>query len=93
MTSEGDLPETLTLDEAYRAAFYFVLGYISLEKEPLPRAFFLFRQYMWTDPARWSDWLDAVRRGLADGGAANPDHEGRWQVRPDMPPDKDPTGT
>lgn len=80
-----DLPESLTLDEAYRAAFYFVLGYLSLEKKP-SEDIFLFSEYMWTDPARWSDWVDAVRRGLADGGLANPDHAGRWQLRPDRPP-------
>jgi len=85
------LPETLTLDEAYRAAFYFVLGYLSVEKQP-SEDLTLFSRYMWTDPARWNDWLDAVRRGLADGGLANPDHEGRWSLRPNMPPLKaDPT--
>ena len=80
----NDLPVTLTLDEAYRAAFYLLLAYIRLEKRS-STGLFLLRQYMWTDPARWNDWQEAVREALADGGLANPDHEGRWQIRPEMP--------
>lgn len=41
----------------------------------------LFVQYMWTDPARWADWTKAVKRALADGGVADPDHSGRYQLR------------
>jgi hypothetical protein len=81
---ESDLPETLTLDEAYRAAFYLVLGYYRRGNLP-PFDLTILVQYMWTDPARWSDWQDAVHRALEDGGLADPDHEGRWQERPDWP--------
>ena len=42
-----DLPETLSLDESYRAAFYFVLGYLSLEKQR-SEDLTLFSIYMWT---------------------------------------------
>lgn len=83
-THDPPIPASLTLDEAYRAAFYLVLQYIELERTPDPGLVLLAR-YMWTDPARWNDWLAAVQRGLADGGIANPSHEGRWEVRPDMP--------
>ena len=79
-----DLPPTLTLDEAYRAAFYLVLAYLRLEREP-GSDLVLLAQYMWTDPARWSDWQEAVRRALLDGGLADPDHEGLWRSRPDWP--------
>jgi hypothetical protein len=79
-----DLPDSLTLDEAYRAAFYMVAQYFELESEPSPKLVLLL-QYLWTDAARWDDWLSAVQRGLADGGLANPNHEGIWEERPDMP--------
>ena len=78
------LPEALSVDEAYRAAFYLILAYVRLEKQPGEDLIVLL-DYMWTDPARWGDWQDAVRRALADGGLADPDHEGRWQLRPEMP--------
>ena len=79
-----DVPASLSLDEAYRAAFYLVLAYVRLEKQP-PDDLINLMQYMWSDPARWHDWLDAVSRAVSDGGLADPDHEGRWQVRPEMP--------
>jgi hypothetical protein len=65
-----DLPETLTLDEAFRAAFYMVELWVSLEHRPSERPALLL-QYLRSDPARWEDWLASVRRGLADGGAAS----------------------
>ena len=76
-------PEQLTLDEAYRAAFYMALQYLKLESDDSD--FVLFVEYLWSDPARWSDWQSAVSTALADGGLANPDHEGLWQVRPQIP--------
>jgi hypothetical protein len=81
---ERGLPETLTIDEAFRAAFYMILQYKEIEKDP-SRDLVLLTQYMWSDPARWEDWQRAVRRALHDDGLANPDHEGRWQERPDLP--------
>jgi hypothetical protein len=79
-----ELPATLTLDEAYRSAFYLVLDYFRRGHED-PKDVVLLLQSMWTDPARWHDWQAAIRRALEDGGVADPDHEGRWQVRPDFP--------
>ena len=78
------MPSTLTLDEAYRAAFYLVRAYASRGCDPsgdIP----LLLQYMWSDPARWDDWTSAVQRALDDGGAANPDSRGQWRERGDMP--------
>ncbi|MGI8591399.1 MAG: hypothetical protein ACR2M5_10495 [Nakamurella sp.] len=65
-----ELPASLTLDEAFRAAFYMIQLYASLEPQPSERIDLLL-QYLHSDPARWHDWLTAVRRGLADGGAAS----------------------
>jgi hypothetical protein len=79
-----NLPEQLTLDEAFRAAFYMIRKYADLEKEP-NTTLTLLLQYMWTDPARWQDWQTAVSRALTDGGLADPDHEGQWQIRPAIP--------
>jgi hypothetical protein len=85
MADTDPLPELLTLDEAYRAAFYIVLGWVRRGSQPDGDAVML-TQYLWTDPARQSDWQQAVRRALQDtDGLANPDHEEQWQVRPDMP--------
>jgi hypothetical protein len=82
--TDVQLPATLTIDEAYRAAFYLVSAYIRLEKKPCS-GLVLLRPYMRTDPAHWGDWLDAVRRALADGGLADPIHERGWRIRPDIP--------
>ena len=60
-TSEN-LPESLTLDEAYRAAFYMALQYLKLESDE--SRFVLFVQYLWTDPARWGDWQSAVSTAI-----------------------------
>lgn len=84
--NDAELPDSLSLDEAFRAAFYIAVSY--RERDDVPRRdsdVDLLIQYLWTDPARWGDWKIAVRRALADGGLANADHEGRWQPRPDLP--------
>lgn len=70
-TAPQDLPDSLTLDEAFRSAFYMVDLYASLEHEP-SEALALLLQYLHSDPASWHDWLASVRRGLADEGAASP---------------------
>jgi hypothetical protein len=80
----AELPESIDLDEAFRAAFYMVLQYVERENAP-DRGLVLLLQYLWTDPARWTDWKSAVVRALADGGIANPDHNGVWQDRPSIP--------
>jgi hypothetical protein len=79
------LPDSLSLDEAYRAAFYMVLAYVRRASKPGVDVELL-AQYTWSDPARWSDWQEAVRRAPEDVvGVANPDHEGLWRPRPDWP--------
>jgi hypothetical protein len=85
--NEDGLPDSLSIDEAFRAAFYMILQYLELERHPR-EALILYAQYMWTDPARWGDWQKAVRRALTDEGIANPDHEERWQLRPDWPSER-----
>ena len=68
------LPETLTLDEAFRAAYYMADQYVALEREP-DVGLVLFRQYLRSDPARWEDWTVAVRRvkrRRAAGSATRP---------------------
>jgi hypothetical protein len=61
-----------------------VLQYLELENEP-DASLDSLAQYLWSDPARWSDWKSAVTRSLSDQGLANPDHEGQWQERPAWP--------
>jgi hypothetical protein len=65
------MPESLSLDEAFRAAYYLTEQYVSLEAEP-DGGLVLFLQYLYSDPARWDDWKQAVRVALADGGTASP---------------------
>lgn len=57
------VPESLTLDEAYRAAFHLVSQYIDLEHEP-DTGLVLLQQYLKSDPARWDDWKTAVRHAM-----------------------------
>jgi hypothetical protein len=71
---EPDLPMTLTIDEAFRAAFYMVLQYLEIERDVNDEVL-LYAQYLWSDPARSGDWETAIRRALADGGLADPDSE------------------
>lgn len=65
---EESIPETLTLDQAFRAAFFMTDQYMALEHEP-DESLLLFHQYLQTDPARWEDWKAAVRRAIDDGDA------------------------
>ena len=61
-----EIPPTLTLEEAFRAAFYMTDLWLSLEKEPRPEGLVLFHQYLRSDPARWEDWKNSIRRALTD---------------------------
>lgn len=70
-SSQGSLPTTLTLDEAFRAAYCLARQYVSLEADP-DDGLVLFVQYLHGDPARWEDWRQAVRTALGEGGAASP---------------------
>jgi hypothetical protein len=68
---EVSLPETLTLEQAYRAAFCMVEQYIDLEQDP-DVGLVLLLQYMESDPARWVDWTAAVKKSLDDGHTIDP---------------------
>jgi len=70
VTDDADLPETLTLDEAYRAAFFLTDLYLGIESSP-DEGLVLFHQYLQSDPARWDDWKQAV--GQAVRPEATPD--------------------
>ncbi|MEU6851709.1 hypothetical protein ABZ901_17505 [Actinacidiphila alni] len=61
----------LTVEEAFRAAFRMVEQYVDLEERP-DESLVLLLQYMESDPARWTDWLEAVRWGLANADAVDP---------------------
>ena len=71
MHADEQLPENLTLIEAYRAAFYMVEQYIALEEKP-DAGLVLLQQYMVSDPARWDDWIVSVQRALYEPTAINP---------------------
>ena len=67
MSDDLPLPENLTLEEAYRAAFFMTDMYLAMETTP-DEGLVLFHQYMQSDPARWEDWEDAVREALRPAG-------------------------
>lgn len=66
--ADAALPERLTLDEAFRAAYFMVDQYVARERNP-DDGLVLLWACMTTDPARWSDWIDSVRRALSDEDA------------------------
>jgi hypothetical protein len=61
--SMADLPDSLSLEEAFRAAFFMVEIYGDVEKWKSDDIVLL-HQYLKTDPARWGDWKKAVRLAL-----------------------------
>jgi hypothetical protein len=67
---QDQLPELVTLDDAFRAAYYLTQAYVDLERDP-DEGLVLFLQSLASDPARWDDWKDATRTALVDGGAAS----------------------
>jgi hypothetical protein len=69
--SAEELPERLTLWEAYQAAFHLVDKYISMETQP-DVGLVLLWQYLKSDPARWSDWREAVARAVNGPPATGP---------------------
>jgi hypothetical protein len=80
--TDDAMSESLTLDEGFRAAFFMIDGYMSLEKEP-DEGLVLFHQYMLSDPARWSDWAKSVERARADPTAASEYlHDWRFRFAP-----------
>lgn len=71
MTDDVKLPETLSLDEAYRAAFFLTDLYVGCESNP-DEGLVLFHQYLQSDPARWEDWKRAVGQALQHGANLDP---------------------
>jgi hypothetical protein len=69
--SDEALPGSLTLDQAFRAAYFLAKQYVALEREP-DVGLVLYQQYLHSDPARWDDWKQAVRLALADDGSSDP---------------------
>ncbi len=68
--SETPIPELLTPDQAFRAAFFMTDQYVALEREP-DEGLVLFLQYLQSDPARWEDWKAAIRQAI-EGGVTDP---------------------
>jgi hypothetical protein len=66
---ENELPETLTLEQAFSAAYFMIEIYGDVENWR-SEDIVLLHQYMNSDPARWSDWKHAVSRALAHPNAA-----------------------
>ena len=54
VTDDSTLPETLTLDEAHRAASFWTDLHVGIQSNP-DEGLALFHQYLWSDPARWED--------------------------------------
>ena len=71
MADHSILPETLTLDQAYRAAFFLADAYVGLESSPNV-GLVLFHQYLQSDPARWEDWKRAVHAALRPEAGPDP---------------------
>ncbi|MBT9255296.1 hypothetical protein KMZ30_06865 [Phycicoccus sp. KQZ13P-1] len=69
--ADEQLPEMVTLDEAYRAAFFMIDAYVELEARP-DEGLVLFHQYLQSDPARWEDWKQAVSRARSPGAGLDP---------------------
>lgn len=59
--------QRLTTDEAFRAAFYLVDRYLSLDPD-LSGDLSLLWSYLQSDPARAADWADSIRRAKNDSG-------------------------
>lgn len=66
-----ELPDTLTLDQAYRAAFFLTDLYVGVESNP-DEGLVLFHEYLQSDPARWEDWKRAVGRALRADAIPDP---------------------
>jgi hypothetical protein len=64
MQSESELPQSLTLEEAFRAALFMIQIYGDVENWR-SEDIVLLHQYMLSDPARWDDWQNAVVKALA----------------------------
>lgn len=71
VTDDLTVPETLTLEQAYRAAFFLANPYVGLESSP-GESLVLFHQYLQSDSARWNDWMQAVREAMRPEAVPDP---------------------
>jgi hypothetical protein len=75
MTSDQE--PFLTLEEAYRAAYYFVLQYYGRERITpfmlMLSSMKLEGKRQTSDPAHWDDWLASVEKALANLDLPEPD--------------------
>ncbi|MDQ4212834.1 hypothetical protein [Microbacterium capsulatum] len=80
--TEEEAGESLSIEEGFRAAFFIVDQYMSLEEEP-DEGLALFHTYMVSDPARWSDWKESIEKARADPSAASEYlHDWRFRFAP-----------
>jgi hypothetical protein len=68
--SDDPLPSSLTLDQAFRAAYFMTEQYVALEREP-DVGLVLYEEYLYSDPARWDDWKQAVEKAVASDAPAD----------------------
>lgn len=68
--SDDTLPGSLTLDQAFRAAYFLTKGYVTLEREP-DIGLVLYEQYLYSDPC--------TMRRLEAGRSAGARR--RWVIR------------
>jgi hypothetical protein len=72
--TDADLPATLTVEEAFRAAYFMIEIYGDVEKWR-SEDIVLLHQYMRSDRARSEDWKQAVQKALAEPEAVSSDKE------------------
>lgn len=63
----------LDLEEAFKAAYFMTKAYIGRGGDEIGKDLLLYMQFLHSDPARWSYWIDAVQQAIADAeGVADP---------------------
>ena len=81
--ADEELPGSLTLEQAFSAAFFMFEIYGEIEHWKSDDIF-LYYDYMRSDPARWADWQEAIRRALANPETAF-EEMATWRQRGEMP--------
>jgi hypothetical protein len=73
----NDEEPLLTLEEAYRAAYYFVMQYYGRERITpfmlMLSSMKLEGKQQTSDPAHWNDWLASVEKALTSPDLPDPD--------------------
>lgn len=78
--------QKLTIEQAYRAMFYFLEREYELTKsDELGGMLGSLSWHIWkdggpADPAAWQDWQDAVRKAMSIDENASPANEGNSQI-------------